>query len=88
MYLTWFLASLKPKHSVHNTSKYQSDCCVLEVLQFVPPMHKYSNQFGLSFAYDAQKIWSHMSDYARSATSRLSFRKKLNSHPIANTYPL
>ena len=37
-------------------------------------------QFGLSFAYDAPKIWNELPDDVRSATSIASFRKKLKAY--------
>ena len=36
-----------------------------------------TKQFGLSFAYDAPKIWNELPDDVRSATSIASFRKNL-----------
>ena len=41
---------------------------ILEVLQFIPSVHKSSKQFGFRFAYDAAKVWL---DDIYSATSLL-----------------
>ena len=43
--------------------------------------------FGLSFAYDAPKIWNDLPDDVRSATSLHSFRRKLKAYLFAQAYP-
>ena len=43
--------------------------------------------FGLSFAYDASKIWNDLPDDVRSATFLHSFRKKLKTYLFVQAYP-
>ena len=43
--------------------------------------------FGLSFAYDAPKIWNDLPDDVRSATSLHSFRKKLETVLFKHIHP-
>ena len=49
---------------------------VLMVLYFFPPVHKSTKQFGLSFDYDAPKIWTDLPYNIYSAFSDSSVRKK------------
>ena len=60
---------------------------VLEVPQFIQPVHKSSKQFGFSFAYDAPKVWNELPDDIHSVTSLLSFHKKLKSYLFTKVYP-
>ena len=48
---------------------------------------KSSKHFGLSFAYDAPKIWNDLPDDVHSATSLYSLRRKLKTFPFAQAYP-
>ena len=60
---------------------------VLEVPQFIPSVHKSSSkQFGFSLAYDAPKVWNELLDDIHSATSLLSFRKKLKAYFFTKAY--
>ena len=43
--------------------------------------------FGLSFAYDAPRIWNDLPDDVRSAKSLSSFRKKLKTYLFEKAYP-
>ena len=80
-YPKYFAPFLKPRHSVYNTHKSQTDGVFLEVPHFAPSVHKSYKHFGLSLAYDAPKIWNDLPDDVRSATSLLSFRR--SSKPIS-----
>ena len=60
---------------------------VLHVPQYQPSIYKSTKQFGLSFAYDAPKIWNELPDDVRSATSIASFRKKLKAYLFCQAYP-
>ena len=57
--------------------------CKLEVLYFATSIYKSTKHFGLSFTYDAPKIWNDLSDDVCSATSLHSFRKKLKNYLFA-----
>ena len=68
-YPKYFAPFLKPRHSIYNTHKSQADGVFLEVPDFDPSVYKSSKHFGLSFAYDAPKIWNDLPDEVHSATS-------------------
>ena len=59
----------------------------LEVPRFAPSVYKSTKHFGLSFAYDAPKIWNDLPDDERLANSHHSFRKKLKPYLFAQAYP-
>ena len=86
-YPKYFIPFLKARHSVYNTCKSQADGVFLEVPHFAPSVYKSYKHFGLSFAYDAPKIWNGLPDDVHPATSLLSFRKKLKTYLFAQTYP-
>ena len=73
----YFSPFLKVRQCAYNTRLSQSDGIILNVPQYQPSIYKSTKQFGLSFAYDAPKIWNELPDDVRSATSIASFRKKL-----------
>ena len=54
---------------------------------FVPSVHKSTRHFGLSFAYDAPKIWNDLPDDVRSNSSVNTFRKKLKAYLLSKVYP-
>ena len=54
---------------------------VLEVPQFIPSLHKSTQQFGFSFAHDAPKVWNELLDDTHSVTFPLSFRKAESLSP-------
>ena len=83
----YFAPFLKPKQSVYNTRKSQADGVFLEIPHFATSLCKSSKHFGLSFAYDAPKIWNDLPDDVRSATSLHSFRRKLKAYLFAQVYP-
>ena len=72
----YFSPFLKVRQCAYNTRLSQSDGIILHVPQYQPSIYKSTKQFGLSFAYDASKIWNELPDNVRSATSIASFRKK------------
>ena len=86
-YPRYFGAFLNARKSVYNTRSSQREGEVLEVPQFIPSVHKSTRHFGFSFAYDAPKVWNELPDDIRSATSLLSFRKKLKSYLFAKAFP-
>ena len=83
----YFAPFLKPRQSVYNTRKSQADGVFLEIPHFATSLYKSSKHFGLSFAYDAPKIWNDLPDDVRSATSLHSLRRKLKAYLFAQAYP-
>ena len=83
----YFAPFLKPRQSIYNTHKSQADGVFLEVPHFATSIYKSSKHFGLSFAYDAPKIWNDLPDDVRSATSLHSFRRKLKTYLFSQAYP-
>ena len=61
--------------------------CSLRPPHFATSVYKSSKLFGLSFAYNAPKIWNDLPDDAHSATSLHSFRRKPKTYLIAQAYP-
>ena len=86
-YPKYFAPVLKPRQSVYNTRKSQAHGVFLEVPHFTTSIYSSSNHFGLSFAYDAPKIWNDLPDDVRLATSLHSFRRKLKIYLFAQAYP-
>ena len=86
-YPKYFAPVLKPRQSVYNIHKIQADGVFLEVPHFTTSIYKSSNHFGLSFAYDAPKIWNDLPDDVHLATSLHSFRRKLKTYLFAQAYP-
>ena len=86
-YPKYFSPFLKPRQSVYKTRKSQADVVFLEVPHFATSIYKSSMHFGLSFAYDAPKIWNDLPKDVRSATSLHSFRRKLKTCLFAQAYP-
>ena len=58
------------------------------VLQIIPSVHKSTKESGFSFAHYAPKAWNVLLNDIHSATSLLSFRKKLKAFLFTNVYPL
>ena len=86
-YPKYFAPFLIPRHSVYNTHKSQADGVFLEVPHFATSVYKSSTHFGLSFAYDAPKIWNDLPDDVVHSTASLhSFRKKLKTYLFAQAY--
>ena len=83
----YFSPFLKVRQCAYNTRLSQSDGIILHVPQYQPSIYKSTKQFGLSFAYDAPKIWNELPDNVRSATSIASFRKKLKAYLFCQAYP-
>ena len=59
----------------------------LEVPHFATSIYKSSKHFGLSFAYEAPKIWNDLPDDVRLAASLYSFRRKFKTYLFAQAYP-
>ena len=59
----------------------------LEVPYFATSVYKSSKHVGLSFAYDAPKIWNDLPDDVHLVTPLHSFRKKLKTYLFAQAYP-
>ena len=57
----------------------------LTVLPFHSSRKHSSKQFGLSFAFDAPKIWNDLPTDVCYATSITSFRKKVQSWPVCES---
>ena len=65
----------------------QSDGVLLEV-PHCASIYKSKTHFGLSFAYDAPRIWNDLPDDVHSAKSLSSFRKKLKTYSLKKlTHP-
>ena len=60
---------------------------VLEVPQFIPPVHLSNKQFGLSFARGTPQVWNESPKDIRSVTSLLSFWKKMKTYLFPSAYP-
>ena len=58
----YFSPFLKVRQCAYNTRLSQSDGIILHVPQYQPSIYKSTKQFGLSFAYDAPKIWNELPD--------------------------
>ena len=86
-YPKYFAHFLKPRQSAYNTRKSQADGVFLEVPLFATSIYKSFKHFGLSFAFDAPKIWNDLPDDVHSAISLHSFRRKLTTYLFAHTYP-
>ena len=86
-YPKYFVPFLKPRHSVYKTGKSQADGVFLEVPHFAISVYKSAKHFGLSFAYDAPKIWNDMPGDVHSATSLHLFRKKHKPCFFVQAYP-
>ena len=84
----YFSPFLKVRQCAYNTRLSQSDGIVLNVPQYQPSIYKSTKQFGLSFAYDAPKIWNELPDDVRSATSIASFRKKLKAYLFCQAFSI
>ena len=69
-YPKYFEPFLKPRHSVYRMRRSQSDGVLLEVPYFAST-YKSKNYFGLSFAYEAPRIWNDLPDDVHSAKSLL-----------------
>ena len=54
----YFSPFLKVRQCAYNTRLSQTDGIILHVPQYQPSIYKSTKQFGLSFAYDAPKIWN------------------------------
>ena len=65
----------------------QVDSFILEVPQFVESVDDFSEQFGLSFAYDATKIRNDFPNNVHSATSFFYIRQKFESYLFLKAYP-
>ena len=82
----YFEPFLKPRHNVYRTRRSPSDGVLLEV-PHCASIYKSKKHFGLSFAYDAPRIWNDLPDDVRSAKSLSSFRKKLKTYLFEKAYP-
>ena len=58
----YFSPFLKVRQCVYNTRLSHSDGIILHVPQYQSSIYKSTKQFGLSFAYDAPKIWNELPD--------------------------
>ena len=83
----YFSPFLKPRQSVYKTRSSQADGVLLVVPQFTPSIHKSTKQFSASFAFDAPKIWNDLPAEVRSASTLLSFRRKLKAYLFQKAYP-
>ena len=84
-YSKYFAPFLKPRQSVYNTHKSQADGVFLEVPHFATSIYKSSKHFGLSFAYDAPKIWNDLPDDVRLSTSLHSFQKEAQNQSLCTS---
>ena len=72
---------------MYNTHKSQADGVLLEVPHFGTSAYKSTENYGLSFAYDAPTIWNDKLDDVCLATSIHLFRKKLKTYLFAKAIP-
>ena len=66
--------------SKYNTTHGNSNSVLFIVPQFVPSIYKSRKQYGLTFSFDAPKIWNDLPAEVRSVSSLHSFHKKLKSY--------
>ena len=78
--------SLHLDKSVYNTHKGHDGGVLIEVPHFATSVYKSSKHFGLSYAYNAQKSWSDLSDDVCSAASLL-IQKEAQTYLFAQAYP-
>ena len=83
---------LKIDHSLtfqttYNTRCSQSVANFLNVPKFQPTIHKFTKQFGFSFAFDAPTVWNSLPEDIRASPTIASFRKKLKTYLYAKAYP-
>ena len=72
----YFEPFVKPRHSVYETCRSQSNAVLFEVPYFAS-IYKSTKHFDLSFAYDAPLILNDLLGDVHSAKSLSSFRKNL-----------
>ena len=59
----------------------------LNVPKFQPTIHKFTKQFGFSFAFDATTLWNSLLEEICASPTIVYFRKKLKTYLYAKTYP-
>ena len=79
----YFAPYLSTYHNTYNTRQSQSVANVLIVLKFQPKIHKFTKQFGFSFAFDAPTVWNSLPEDIRASPTIASFRKKLKTYLYA-----
>ena len=79
-YPKYFELFLKPRHSVYRTWRSQSNGVLFDVPPFAS-IYKSKKHFGLSFAYDAPRIWNDLPDDILTAKS-LSLHSGRSWQPI------
>ena len=65
----------------------QSVANFLNVPKFQPKIHKSTEQFGFSFAFDAPTVWNSLPEDIRASPIIASFRTKLKTYLYAKAYP-
>ena len=89
VYSYWFPQIFSPYLSTYrttyNTRRSRSVANFLNVPKFQPTIHKFTKQFGFSFAFDAPTVWNSLPEDIRASPT--SFRKKLKTYLYAKTYP-
>ena len=76
----YFSPFLKVRQCAKNTRLSQSHGIILHVPQYQPSIYKSTKQFGLSFAYDAPKIWNELPDIANLTRGSLAKKKIMFLH--------
>ena len=83
----YFAPHLSTYHTTYNTRRSQSVVNFLNVPKFQPTIHKFTKQFGFSFAFDAPTVWNSLPEDIRASHTIASLRKKLKTYLYAKAYP-
>ena len=82
-FLKYFARYLSTYRTTYNTRHCQSVANFLNVPKFQPTIHKFTKQFGFSFAFDAPTVWNSLPEDIRASPTIASFRKKLKIYLYA-----
>ena len=83
----YFAPHLSTYRTTYNTRRSQSVANFLNVPKFQSTIHKYTKQFGFSFAFDAPTVWNSLPEDICASPTMASFRKKLKTYLYAKAYP-
>ena len=83
----YFAPYLSTYHNTYNTRCSQSVANFLNVPKFQPKIHKFTMQFGFSFASDAPTVWNSLPEDIHASPTIASFRTKLKTYLYTKAYP-
>ena len=76
----YFSPHLSTYCTTYNTKRSQRVSNFHNVPKFRPTIHKSTEQFGFSFAFDAPTVWNSLPEDIRASPAIASFRKKLKTY--------